>query len=125
MVIQTKQHLAALIPAGDALVLNLMRWGDEVKAADDLDLPKSGAKATSPTASELKMARMLVEDMSGHWDPGQYKDEFKAAVMDLVARKVRAGTVSYTHLDVYKRQAVSTGSDAAMTMTTKTKAGSV
>lgn len=68
-----------------------MRWGDEVKAADDLDLPKSGAKATSPTASELKMARMLVDDMSGHWDPGQYKDEFKAAVMDLVARKVKAG----------------------------------
>lgn len=91
VVIQTKQHLAALIPAGDALVLNLMRWGDEVKAADDLDLPKSGAKATTPNASELKMARMLVDDMSGHWDPEQYKDEFKAAVMDLVARKVKAG----------------------------------
>lgn len=91
VVIQTKQHLAALIPAGDALVLNLMRWGDEVKAADDLDLPKSGAKATAPSASELKMARMLVDDMSGHWDPEQYKDEFKAAVMDLVARKVKAG----------------------------------
>ncbi|MFY2605948.1 Ku protein [Achromobacter ruhlandii] len=91
VVIQTKQHLAALIPAGDALVLNLMRWGDEVKAAGDLDLPKSGAKATAPSASELKMARMLVDDMSGHWDPEQYKDEFKAAVMDLVARKVKAG----------------------------------
>jgi len=41
VVIQTKQHLAALIPSGDALVLNLMRWGDDVKPQDELDLPKS------------------------------------------------------------------------------------
>lgn len=91
VVIQTKQHLAALIPSGDALVLNLMRWGDEVRSHDDLDLPKAGAKGMSPSASELKMARMLVEDMSGEWDPEQFKDEFKAAVMELVEKKARAG----------------------------------
>jgi len=68
-----------------------MRWGDDVKPQDELDLPKSGARAMAPSASELKMAKMLVEDMSGKWDPAQYKDEFKAAVMDLVARKVKAG----------------------------------
>jgi len=91
VVIQTKQHLAALIPSGDALVLNLMRWGDEVKSMDDLDLPKAGSKAMSPSASELKMAQMLVEDMAGKWDPELYKDEFKAAVMELVDKKVKAG----------------------------------
>ncbi|MEN4919057.1 Ku protein [Achromobacter spanius] len=91
VVIQTKQHLAALIPSGDVLVLNLMRWGDEVKSLEGLDLPKAGAKGMSPSASELKMAKMLVEDMSGEWDPEQYKDEFKAAVMSLVEKKARAG----------------------------------
>lgn len=91
VVIQTKQHLAALIPSGDALVLNLMRWGEDVKSQDELDLPKAGAKAMSPSASELKMAKMLVEDMSGKWDPAEYKDEFKAAVMGLVDKKVKAG----------------------------------
>ena len=91
VVIQTKQHLAALIPAGDALVLNLMRWGDEVKSLEGLDLPKVGAKGMSPSASELKMAKMLVDDMSGEWDPEQYKDEFKAAVMALVEKRARAG----------------------------------
>ncbi|MVW79870.1 non-homologous end joining protein Ku [Bordetella sp. 02P26C-1] len=91
VVIQTKQHLAALIPMGDALVLNLMRWGDEVKAMDGLDLPKAGAKNMSPSASELKMAKMLVKEMSADWDPMQYQDEFKAAVMDLVEQKVKAG----------------------------------
>jgi len=91
VVIQTKQHLAALIPSGDALVLNLMRWGDEVKSVEGLDLPKAGAKNMTPSASELKMAKMLVDDMSGEWDPEQYKDEFKAAVMELVEQKARAG----------------------------------
>lgn len=91
VVIQTKQHLAALIPLGDALVLNLMRWGDDVKSVDELDLPKAGAKNMTPSASEMKMAKMLVDDMSGQWDPDEFKDEFKAAVMGLVEKKVKAG----------------------------------
>lgn len=91
VVIQTKQHLAALIPMGDALVLNLMRWGDDVKSVEGLDLPKSGAKSMSPSASELKMAKMLVEEMSAEWDPADYQDEFKAAIMGLVEQKVKAG----------------------------------
>ena len=91
VVIQTKQHLAALIPMGDALVLNLMRWGDDVKSVEGLDLPKAGAKSMSPSASELKMAKMLVEEMSAAWDPADYQDEFKAAIMGLVEQKVKAG----------------------------------
>jgi DNA end-binding protein Ku len=91
VVIQTKQHLAALVPAGDALVLNLMRWGDEVKAMDDLDLPAVGAKSMSANPSEQKMAKMLVDDMSGDWNPDEFKDEFKEVVMDLVHKKVEAG----------------------------------
>lgn len=91
VVIQTKQHLAALIPMGDALVLNLMRWGDEVKSVEGLDLPKAGAKSMSPSASELKMAKMLVDEMSAEWDPAEYQDEFKAAIMGLVEQKAQAG----------------------------------
>ena len=91
VVIQTKQHLAALVPSGDALILNLMRWGDEVKPVSDLDLPKAGAKAMAPSASEQKMARMLIEDMSGDWNPDDFKDEFREAIMGLVDKKVKAG----------------------------------
>ncbi len=91
VVIQTKQHLAALIPAGDALVLNLMRWGDEVRPLSDLDLPRAGAKGMAASASEQKMARMLIEDMSGDWNPDDFKDEFRHAIMGLVDKKVKAG----------------------------------
>lgn len=91
VVIQTKQHLAALVPSGPALVLNLMRWGDEVKPMDGLDLPAEGVKAAGLSAAELKMAEQLVADMSGRFDPAEFQDEFKQAVMSLVDKKVKAG----------------------------------
>lgn len=91
VVIATKQHLAALVPAGPVLVLNLMRWGDEVKSVEGLDLPPEGAKAPKIAPAEFKMAEQLVEDMSGKWKPEDFKDEFKHAVMKLVDKKVKAG----------------------------------
>lgn len=89
VVIATKQHLAALVPSGPALVLNLLRWGDEVKTLDALDLPAAGRKSITP--SEMKMAKQLVAEMSGDWDPEDFKDEFRHQVMKLVDKKVKAG----------------------------------
>ncbi len=89
VVIQTKQHLAALVPSGPVLVLNLLRWGDEVKDADGLDLPGAGHKGIS--APEMKMATQLIAEMSGPWTPGDFKDEFRQEVMRLVESKVKAG----------------------------------
>ncbi|RIX76785.1 Ku protein [Acidovorax cavernicola] len=91
VVIATKQHLALLIPFGKALVLNLLRWGDEVKPADGLDLPAAGVKGAKLSAAEMKMAEQLVGDMSGPWNPDEFKDEFKHAVMKIVEKKVKAG----------------------------------
>ncbi|OZI23173.1 Ku protein [Bordetella genomosp. 9] len=91
VVIQTKQHLAALVPSGDAMVLNLMRWGDEIKSMEDLDLPTVGAKAMAASPQEQKMAKMLVDDMSGDWNPDDFQDEFRHAIMALVEQKVQAG----------------------------------
>lgn len=91
VVIQTKQHLAALVPSGPVLVLDLMRWGDEVKTTEGLDLPPVGPKATKLSATELKMAAQLVDEMTGSWDPADFQDEFRQKVMELVAQKVKAG----------------------------------
>ncbi len=91
VVIATKQHLAVLVPSGKALVLNLVRWGDEVKSLDGLDLPAAGIKGANISAAEMKMAEQLVKDMSGTWKPEDFKDEFKHAVMKLVDKKVKAG----------------------------------
>jgi DNA end-binding protein Ku len=89
VVISTKQHLAALVPSSRALVLSLLRWGDEVKTLDALDLPPAGRKSLN--AAELKMANQLIEEMSGKWDPADFKDEFRIQVMKLVEKKAKAG----------------------------------
>ncbi|RZL93757.1 MAG: Ku protein [Variovorax sp.] len=91
VVIATKQHLAALVPSDTALVLNLLRWGDEVKSLEGLDLPPAGMKGAKISAAEMKMAEQLVKDMSGEWKPEDFKDEFKHEVMKLVNKKVKAG----------------------------------
>ncbi|MDQ0014624.1 DNA end-binding protein Ku [Variovorax boronicumulans] len=91
VVIQTKQHLAVLVPVGPGLVLNLLRWGADIRPWNDLPLPSEDAKKAGLTERELKMAKQLVEDMSGDWDPMEFKDEFKDEILRLVDRKVKAG----------------------------------
>lgn len=101
VVIHTKQHLAALVPSGKLLVLNLLRWGDEIKSQDDIDLADL-PKQTGISATEMKMATQLIEEMTGAFDPDTFKDEFREGVMALVKRKVGQGDVETVH-----KQAVS------------------
>ena len=91
VVIQTKQHLAVLAPSGSGMVLNLLRWGEDVRSQEDLELPPAGAKAAGISDRELAMAKQLVKDMSGKWDPHQFNDSFKEKIMALVERKVKEG----------------------------------
>lgn len=87
VVIQTKQHLAILVPMGPALVLNLMHWGDEIRSWEDLPLPGDAR----PKDAELRMAKQLVAEMSGHWRADEYRDSFRDAIMKLVETKAQAG----------------------------------
>jgi len=100
VVIQTKQHLAALIPSGPILILYLLRWGDEIRSYEDLALPEEGIKAAGLTDKEIKMGELLVADMSADWNPEAYHDSFKEQILDLVEQKVKAGeTASVTPLE--------------------------
>jgi DNA end-binding protein Ku len=89
LVIHNKEHLAALLPAGPALMLGTLRWADEIRPADALNLPPQGRQALKDT--ELKMARQLIGEMTTEWKPQDYRDEFSDAIRELVARKAKAG----------------------------------
>jgi len=93
VVIQTKQHLAVLVPSGPGLILNLLRWGADIRTWEDLDLPAEGSKAAGLTDKELSMAKQLVDDMTGKWKPEQFTDSFKDDIMALVKQKVKQGKV--------------------------------
>lgn len=91
VVMHTKEHLAALVPAGPALILNTLRWAAELRPADELKLPPAGRKDAALKDSELKMAGQLIADMKVDFDPGQYADRFSDAVRALVQQRVAAG----------------------------------
>lgn len=91
VVMHTKQHLAALIPSGNALVLNTLRWSSELRDVKDIELPADGVKATGIREKELDMAVQLIGDMNERLDLSQYRDTFRDDIMTLVKRKVKAG----------------------------------
>lgn len=88
VVISTKQHLAMLVPQGKGLVLNLLRWSDEVRDTAGLAWPGDDVRVS---AAELKMAEQLVDAMAGDWQPDLFHDEFREKLMALVEQKAREG----------------------------------
>jgi DNA end-binding protein Ku len=90
VVVRVKQHLAALVCVGDTIVLNTLRYPDEIRDAGDLKIPSSDAKGATVSDKELKMAMALVEGMSEDWQPAQYHDTYREDVMALVEQKVAA-----------------------------------
>jgi DNA end-binding protein Ku len=89
VVLHMKEYLAALIPDGEALMLNTIRWASEIRSRDDLALPPAGKGKLKE--GELKMARQLIADMTSPWHPEKFADEFTAAIHALAARRVKAG----------------------------------
>ncbi len=88
VVIRSKEHLAAVFPQDDVIVLNLLRFSHELNDAASLDLP-GGKKGV--TDRELDMAERLIEGMVGDWDPEQYRDDYSNDLMKLIHQRARSG----------------------------------
>ena len=91
VVMHNKERLAALIPDGDALLLNTIRWADEIRPRGELKLPAAGKSGAQLKEGELKMAVQLVRDMTGAWKPNDYADKFTSAIHALAASRLKAG----------------------------------
>lgn len=90
MVLRTRQHLAALTTRGEALVVILLRFGDELRDIDDLELPGS-SKTLDVRPKELEMAEQLVASMDATFDPSRYHDSYYEDIMAMIAKKREAG----------------------------------
>lgn len=91
IVIRAKQYLAALVTEGEALVLELLRYADELQSVDDLELPGSDLREYNVTKKEIELASQLIEGMSGQWDPEQFKDEYREALDKMIQKKIKSG----------------------------------
>jgi DNA end-binding protein Ku len=94
VVIRTRQHLAAVVAAENALLLILLRFSDELRSAEDLDLPERNLQKLGVTPKELGMAEQLVEGMVEDFKPDKYEDEYKRDLLKLIQRKAKAGEVN-------------------------------
>jgi DNA end-binding protein Ku len=90
IVIRTRQHLAALTTRGQALVLVLLRFADELRSVDGIDVPETAGKA-GLRPKELEMAEQLIDSMTTEWDPDRYDDTFFQDVKKMLERKRRSG----------------------------------
>jgi DNA end-binding protein Ku len=90
VVIRTREHLAAVIPQGNVLILNLLRFQHELRDSKGLDIPEAGSKGRAISAGELQMAERLIEAMSGPWNPAKYRDEYREDVENLIQKKIKS-----------------------------------
>lgn len=87
VVIRTREHLAAVKPSGSGLMLELMRFADELVDAKEFKVPAAG----SADRKEMRMAVSLIESMSEPWNPADYKDEYRERLEAMIEEKVRSG----------------------------------
>ena len=109
VVIRVKQHLAALVCVGDTIVLNTLRYADEIREVDELKVPASDAKSAQLSDKELKMAMALVEGMSEEWHPEEFHDTYREDVMALVEKKVAANETKTITMPGKEKAAPSSG----------------
>ena len=81
VVLRSREHLAAVKPNGEALVLELMHYADEIVEQSDFDFPE--LRENLPE-SEMKVAKMLIDSMAGKFEPEQFNDEYREKLMGMI-----------------------------------------
>ena len=90
VVIKDREALAALNPQGSAMVLETLHWPDEIRATEELDLP---GEEIELKPAERAMAAQLIAAMTGIFDPAEYRDEYRAALEEVIEAKVQGREV--------------------------------
>lgn len=99
VVIRTREYLSAVMPLGDALVLMLMRYPQELVDPADYKLPAGKAGDYRVSAKELEMATQLVDSMAARWNPGDYHDEFRERLAEIIRKRIKSKGATTQVLD--------------------------
>src|SRR5947209_10272090 len=90
-VMRAKEYLAIVRAQDHALMLSTMLFADEVREAKDVEA--AAQKSHKPSAAQLKAAVAVIEELSGDWEPGEWKDRYRRRLQDVVSRKRKGKTI--------------------------------
>lgn len=90
VVIRTREYLSAVMPKGDALMLMLLRYPQELVDASDYKIPEGAASKHRISPKEMQMAEQLIDSMSGEWTPGDYQDEFRDRLRKVIEKRLKS-----------------------------------
>lgn len=94
-VMRNKEALAILRVSGDVIILNKIRFAEEIRDTKELAIPAATVKPT-----ELKMAISLVNQLSGKFNIKKYKDTYSADLLKLIKAKSKGGKTATPQLKV-------------------------
>jgi len=90
VIIRRTQHLAGVRVVGEALVIELMRFANELVDISDYSFPGTAMLREQ----ELTMAKQLVENLAEPFDPSRYTDDYRANLMKLIRAKMKGKKVT-------------------------------
>jgi DNA end-binding protein Ku len=91
VVIRTREYLALVAAEGQALMLFLLRYPQELIAEDEYRLPQGSLKTFRIAPRELEMSRQLVASMVSGWTPDDYRDEFRERLRSVIESRAKKG----------------------------------
>ena len=94
IVIRSRQRLCALVPQGDALVLEVLRYPYELRDAGRSSCPGSDLQALGVTDAEIALAAQLVATIETDWDPQRYHDTYHDDLLALIERKAEGEAIA-------------------------------
>jgi DNA end-binding protein Ku len=94
VVIRSREYLSAVVPQGDVLLLEILRYPNEIRAAGDLEVPQGDLKDMGINDRELEMAERLVEGMTAEWEPEKYHDSYRDDLMQLIQARIESGNTN-------------------------------
>ena len=93
VVIRTREHLCAVMPQGNALLLLMMRYPQELVDISEYNIPEGAKGDYRISAKELAFSEQLIETMGGDWEPDTYQDEFRERLQKVIQDRMKADGV--------------------------------
>lgn len=89
-ILRTKEYLSLIVPHDHTLLLYLIHFKDELRTEDELNVPKEEIKSYKINDKEIKMATDLINDMSAHWEPEKYHNNYRETLEKWLDEQSRA-----------------------------------